>query len=129
ADAVMAAQSTRAVVVGTRAAMGLAGPEPLGGIAPTTFAYLSHSPAKRWWRRLRVHLTPRSVYFQNAVRLAVGLAAARVVADLPDISHGFWVMLATLTLMRTSLVASRAALGPAFLGVTVGAVLAGAMLV
>jgi uncharacterized membrane protein YccC len=129
AEAVMVAQSTRSVVVGTRAALGIADPEPLGGIAPVTFAYLHYSPVKRWLRRLRVHLTPRSVYFQNAVRLAVGLAAARVIAGLPDITHGFWVMLATLTLMRTSLVASRAALGPAFAGVTVGAVLAGVLLV
>ncbi|MHA6620792.1 FUSC family protein [Pseudonocardia sp. DLS-67] len=129
AEAVMTAQSTRSVVVGTRAALGVAGSAPRGVVAPATFAYLGYSPAKRWWRRLQVHLTPRSVYFQNAVRLAVGLAAARVVADLPDISHGFWVMLATLTLMRTSLVASRAALGPAFAGVIVGAVVAGVLLV
>lgn len=129
AEAVMAAQSTRAIVVGTRAALGLAGHEPPVGIAPVTFAYLDRSAAQRWWRRLRVHLTPRSVYFQNAVRLAVGLAVARIVADLPDITHGFWVMLATLTLMRTSLVASRSTLGPAFGGVLAGAVLAGIMLV
>jgi hypothetical protein len=131
AEAVMLAQSTRSVVVATGAAAGAAEIDAArqGGIAPATFAYLGYSPAQRWWRRLQVHLTPRSVHFQNAVRLAVGLAAARVIADLPDISHGFWVMLATLTLMRTSLVASRAALGPAFVGVIVGAVIAGALLV
>ena len=37
----------------------------------------------------------RSVFFQNAVRLAVGLAAARLVAGLLDLSHGFWMLLAT----------------------------------
>jgi uncharacterized membrane protein YccC len=131
AEAVMLAQSARSVVVATAATVGAAEPEIVrqGRVAPATFAYLGYSPAQRWWRRLRVHLTPRSVHFQNAVRLALGLAVARVVAELPDISHGFWVMLATLTLMRTSLVASRAALGPAFAGVTVGAVIAGALLV
>jgi uncharacterized membrane protein YccC len=131
AQAVMVAQSTRSVVVATGAAAGAAVPEVVrqGRVAPATFAYLGYSPAQRWWRRLRVHLTPRSVHFQNAVRLALGLAVARIVADLPDISHGFWVMLATLTLMRTSLVASRAALGPAFVAVAIGAVIAGALLV
>jgi uncharacterized membrane protein YccC len=131
AEAVMVAQSARSVVVATRAAVGMAEPEAVrqGRVAPATFAYLGYSPPERWWRRLRVHLTPRSVHFQNAVRLAIGLAVARVVAELPDISHGFWVMLATLTLMRTSLVASRAALRPAFVGVIVGAVIAGALLV
>jgi len=131
AEAVLVAQSTRSVVVATAAAVGAAERDVVRrrGLAPAGFAYLGYSPAQRWWRRLRVHLTPRSVHFQNAVRLAIGLAVARVVAELPDISHGFWVMLATLTLMRTSLVASRAALVPAFAGVTVGAVLAGALLV
>jgi uncharacterized membrane protein YccC len=131
AEAVMVAQSARSIVVATRAAEGAVEPDVVrrNRVAPATFAYLGYSPAQRWWRRLRVHLTPRSVHFQNALRLALGLAVARVVADLPDISHGFWVMLATLTLMRTSLVASRAALGPAFAGVTIGAVIAGALLV
>jgi uncharacterized membrane protein YccC len=131
AEAVMVAQSARSVVVATRAAVGTVEPDAVrqGRVAPATFAYLGYSPAQRWWRRLRVHLTPRSVHFQNAVRLALGLAVARIVADLPDISHGFWVMLATLTLMRTSLVASRAALAPAFAGVVVGAVIAAVLLV
>ena len=66
------------------------------------------------------HFTPRSVYFQNAVRLALGLAAARLAADLLDLSHGFWVLLATLSLMRTSAVASGLALIPAFLGTLAG---------
>jgi uncharacterized membrane protein YccC len=54
-----------------------------------------------WWRRLRAHLTPRSVYFQGAVRVALALAAARLVAGVLDLQHGFWVLLATLTLMRS----------------------------
>ena len=83
---------------------------------PTSAWYLDMPTALLWWRRLAAHFTPRSVYFQNAVRLALGLAAARLAADLLDLSHGFWVLLATLSLMRTSAVASGLALIPAFLG-------------
>lgn len=130
AAAVLVVESARSLVVAVRAAVGAPVPAAArrGEIAPATFAYLTLTPAQRWWRRLRAHLDPHSVHFQNAVRLALGLAAARVVADLPGVSHGFWVLLATLTLMRTSLVASRAALVPAFVGVTVGAVVAGLLL-
>lgn len=129
--ALMGAQTARTLVVAVRGAVGASVPEAVrrGTVAPATFAYLEQTRAQRWRQRLRRRLSPRSVYLQNAVRLAVGLAVARVVADLPEISHGFWAMLATLTLMRTSVVASRAALVPAFVGVSVGAVLAGVLLV
>jgi hypothetical protein len=43
---------------------------------PLWFAYRS-TPAL-WWHRLREHLTPRSVYFQGALRLALALAVARL---------------------------------------------------
>jgi uncharacterized membrane protein YccC len=96
--------------------------------APVSAWYLGMPTALLWWRRLAAHLTPRSVYFQNAVRLALGLAAARLLADLLDLSHGFWVLLATLSLMRTSLVASGLALVPAFLGTLCGAIVAAGVL-
>ncbi|MDD7923312.1 FUSC family protein [Actinomycetospora chibensis] len=81
-----------------------------------------------WWRRIRAHLSPRSVYLQNAVRLGVGLALARFVAGELDLSHGLWVLLATLTLMRTSVMTTRATLLPAIVGTTAGAVLAAGLL-
>ncbi len=120
------AESVRGLVAATRAAIGA----PVDPTAPPSAAawYVDMPTPVLWWRRLRTHLTPRSVYFQNAVRLALGLAAARLVADLLDLSHGFWVLLATLTLMRTSLVASGLALVPAFLGTFGGAVVAAGVL-
>ncbi len=77
-----------------------------------------------WWRRLRCHLSLRSVYLQNALRLGIGLAVARLVAGELDVAHGFWVLLATLTLMRSSAASTRAALPPAILGTTIGGALA-----
>ena len=88
------------------------------------FWYATRSTAELWFIRIRGHLTPRSVFFQNAIRLALGLAVARLVAGLLDLSHGFWVLLATLTLMRTScLTATRAAVIPAFIGTVIGGLL------
>ncbi|WP_329586664.1 FUSC family protein [Kitasatospora sp. NBC_01250] len=81
-----------------------------------------------WWRRLGVHLTPRSVHLQNALRTAVALAAARLLVGALDLSHGFWVLLATVSLMRTSASDTRAALRPAFLGTIAGAAVAALML-
>ncbi len=119
-------EAARALVVAVRAGTG-APPDPTAA-APASAWYLDLPTALLWWRRLAAHFTPRSVYFQNAVRLALGLAAARLLADLLDLSHGFWVLLATLSLMRTSLVASRLALVPAFLGTLGGALVAAAVL-
>ena len=120
------AESAHGLVAATRAAVG-APPDPTA--PPSASAWYVDQPTPLlWWHRLRAHLTPRSVYFQNAVRLALGLAVARLAADVLDLSHGFWVLLATLSLMRTSLVASGLALVPAFLGTLGGALVAAGVL-
>lgn len=66
--------------------------------------------------------------FQNACRFALGLAAARAVAGLLDLQHGFWVLLATLTLTRTTSLETWSAVRQALAGTLVGAVLAGGLL-
>ncbi|MBY8884396.1 FUSC family protein [Streptomyces sp. PTM05] len=95
---------------------------------PGPLWYADRGPVELWWHRARLHLTPRSVPFQSAVRTALALAAARVVAGTLDLSHGFWVMLATLTLMRGSASDTRTALRPALTGTLVGAAVAAALL-
>ncbi len=96
---------------------------------PGPFWYAYRPWYELWWNRFRVHLTPRSVYFQGALRLALALAVARLLAGELRLSHGFWVLLATLTLLRTSAADTRTALRPAILGTAAGAVLAGGLLV
>ena len=120
------AESTRGLLAATRAAIG-AGPDRTAEPPPSAW-YVPVSTARLWWARLAGNLTPRSVYLQNAVRLALGLAAARAAVDVFVLSHGLWVLLATLTLMRTSLIASGAALLPAFGGTLLGAALAAGLL-
>ena len=99
------------------------------GARPGPFWYAYPSAAWLYWHRLREHLTPRSVYFQGALRLAIALAVARFLAGSLDLSHGFWVLLATLTLMRTSAAETRSALRPALIGTLIGALIAAAALV
>jgi uncharacterized membrane protein YccC len=124
--AVSAADETRKAVLATGGFLGAPPPRPEE--TPPTLWFLHAGRVELWRRRLRNNLTPRSVYLQNAVRLAIGLAVARVVAGSLDLSHGFWVLLATLSLMRTSAVAGRAALLRAFAGTVAGAIVAGTLL-
>lgn len=71
--------------------------------------------------RLRAVLTPRSVALHDAMRLAVALAAARGVAGAFDLSHGFWVVFATLVVVRTNAVATGATAVEALAGTLLGA--------
>ena len=114
---------TRDLAVATKIMRGDRVDEPKAQSTAEPFWYATRSTAELWFIRFRGHLTPRSVFFQNAIRLALGLAVARLVAGLLDLSHGFWVLLATLTLMRTSLTATRAAVIPAFIGTVIGGLL------
>jgi hypothetical protein len=105
---------TRDLALAVRVMQGKRVPEPPTRSMAEPFWYASRSTLSLWFMRFRGHFTPRSVFFQNAIRLAVGLAAARLIAGVLDLSHGFWMLLATLTLMRTSVAMTRAAVVPAF---------------
>ena len=73
------------------------------------------------------HANLRSVWFLNSVRGAVALAAAVAVADLTGVQHGFWVVLGTLSVLRTNAAATGATALRALLGTVVGFVI-GALL-
>ncbi len=94
-------------------------------VRPERFPYAYTSSLRLWWQQFALHLTPRSVYFQGAARVAVALAAARLAAGLLDLAHGFWVLLATLTLLRSRAIDTRIALRPAIAGTVAGAAAVG----
>ena len=52
--------------------------------------------------RILSHLSFRSVWFRNSLRGAVGLALAVAVVEVTDVSHGFWVVLGTLSVLRSN---------------------------
>ena len=66
------------------------------------------------------HASLRSVWFLNSARGALALAAAVAVADLADLQHGFWVVLGTLSVLRTSASATGATALRALIGTVVG---------
>ncbi|WP_318212501.1 FUSC family protein [Streptomyces sp. SJL17-1] len=96
--------------------------------APGRFWYARMRAPQLWWRRLSGHAGQRSVFFQNAVRIALALAAARTIAGLDTLPHGFWMLLATLTLTRTTARETRSTVRVALTGTLVGALVVAALL-
>ncbi|WP_411073811.1 FUSC family protein [Streptomyces sp. cmx-4-7] len=118
-----------AVTVRTAASLALGGRERLHGLPREQFWYAAEGTARLLAVRIRGNLTRRSVVFQNALRTALGLALARLVAGSLDLSHGFWVLLAVLTLGRTTAGATWSAVRAAAAGTLAGAFAAGLLIV
>jgi hypothetical protein len=78
---------------------------------------------------VRRHASVRSVWFLNSLRGAVALAAAVAVADLSSVQHGFWVVLGTLSVLRTSAASTGSTAWRALAGTVVGFVVGGLLLV
>ncbi|HTX82675.1 MAG TPA: FUSC family protein [Streptosporangiaceae bacterium] len=71
----------------------------------------------------------RSVWFRNSARGAIALAAAVAVARFTDVQHAFWVVLGTLSVLRTSAAATGSTALRALLGTSIGFVIGAALLV
>ncbi len=74
------------------------------------------------------HASVRSVWFVNSLRGAVALGAAVAVADLGSLQHGFWVVLGTLSVLRTNAASTGATALRALAGTALGFVVGGALL-
>ncbi|MGW1780795.1 FUSC family protein [Streptomyces sp. NPDC002143] len=118
-----------AVIVCTAVALAFGGRQPVHGLPREQFWYARTPTVRLFGIRLAGNLTRRSVTFQNALRTALGLALARLVAGSLDLSHGFWVLLAVLTLGRTTALATWSAVRAAVLGTLAGALAAGLLLI
>jgi hypothetical protein len=70
----------------------------------------------------------RSVWFLNSLRGAVALAVAVAVADLSSVQHGFWVVLGTLSVLRTNAASTGSTAIRALGGTLVGFVIGGSLL-
>ncbi|MFG2577111.1 FUSC family protein [Streptomyces sp. NPDC048481] len=118
-----------AVTVRTAVALAYGGRRPVHGLPREQFWYAGLPAVRLFTVRLSGNLTRRSVVFQNAMRTALGLCAARLVAGSLDLSHGFWVLLAVLTLGRTTAGATWSTVRAAVVGTLAGALAAGLLLV
>jgi uncharacterized membrane protein YccC len=98
--------------------------------------YAGSAAAARTARRVssvvavaRVHASIRSVWFVNSLRGAVALAVAVAVADLGSVQNGFWVVLGTLSVLRTNAASTGATAARALAGTAIGFVVGGVVLV
>jgi uncharacterized membrane protein YccC len=86
------------------------------GSTPNVFAH-----------RLRSHFSFRSVWFRNALRGAIGLALAVAVVEVTNVNHGFWVVLGTMSVLRSNALGTGAtalrAVGGTAIGFLVGALI------
>ena len=74
------------------------------------------------------HASLRSVWFRGSARGAVALAAAVAVADVSGVQHGFWVVLGTLSVLRTNAAATGSTAWRALAGTVGGFVIGAALL-
>jgi uncharacterized membrane protein YccC len=75
---------------------------------------------EKWTRRARTNLSLGSVHLRNSLRLAVGLTLARIAVGVLDLQHGFWVVFATLTILRTTASTTRVTAVEALAGTALG---------
>ena len=75
------------------------------------------------------HASVRSVWFVNSLRGAVALAAAVAVADIGSLQHGFWVVLGTLSVLRTNAASTGATALRALAGTALGFLVGGVLLI
>lgn len=71
-------------------------------------------------RRAFAHLERHSVWLHNSVRGAIGLAVAVLVADLSGVQHAFWVVLGTLSVLRSNALATGQSVLRGLAGTAVG---------
>ena len=108
------------VVVSDLDDLDVAGGEPATG--PTRAALQATE-------RLAVeHVSGRSVWFRNSVRGAAGLAIAVYIAQRTGLQHAFWVVLGTLSVLRSNALGTGWSILSALAGTAIG-ILVGAALV
>ncbi len=121
ADALVATQRADPETIAARR-RGWYGAQPEGTMGERRAAALSGAIGV-----LTRHASFRSVWFLNSLRGSLALAAAVLVADLSGVQHGFWVVLGTLSVLRTNASSTEStalrALGGTVVGFAAGALL------
>jgi uncharacterized membrane protein YccC len=128
--------ATATLAVGADAVLAakLADPEQVAEARARWFEATGLGRADRFARLARYsgvaarHATVRSVWFVNSIRGALALAAAVAVADTTSVQHGFWVVLGTLSVLRTNASATGATALRALVGTVLGFAVGAALL-
>jgi len=75
------------------------------------------------------HVSARSIWFRNSVRGAVGLAVAVYIAQRSGLQHAFWVVLGTLSVLRSNVLGTGWSILSALAGTAVGIVVGAAIVI
>ncbi|MEU5311578.1 FUSC family protein [Streptomyces sp. NPDC021562] len=78
--------------------------------------------------RARTHLTADSVWLHNSLRGAVGLGIAVFLAGVTGVEHSFWVLLGTLSVLRSNALSTGQNAVRAVLGTVAGSVIGAGLL-
>jgi uncharacterized membrane protein YccC len=81
--------------------------------------------AVRVLRTLRAHMDPSSTVLHHSIRMAVGLAMSVVLARTLGLSHAFWVVLGTLSVLRSNALGTGRSTFQALAGSIVGFIAGG----
>src|SRR6266516_266235 len=121
ADALIATRRADPETIAARR-LGWYGAQPEGTMAERRAASIAGAMGV-----LTRHASFRSVWLLNSLRGSLALAAAVLVAELSGVQHGFWVVLGTLSVLRTNAASTEStalrALGGTMLGFVLGALL------
>src|SRR5207248_7068469 len=71
-------------------------------------------------RTVRTHLAPASSVLHTSLRVALGLALAVLLARLLRLDHAFWVVLGTLSVLRSNALATGRTTLEALVGTVIG---------
>jgi uncharacterized membrane protein YccC len=108
----------------------------------------SAAERRPWWRKLLgrqprgdggpiasaqeralAHVELHSVWLRNSVRGAIGLAGAVLIADLSGAQHSFWIVLGTLSVLRSNALSTGQNAVRGLVGTTIGFVIGGILVV
>lgn len=81
-------------------------------------------PERSWGTIVRAHASFGSPWFRAALRSGVGLGIAIFLVQQFGVSHGFWVLLGVLSVLRTDAASTRKFAWQAVVGTVLGVVLA-----
>lgn len=70
--------------------------------------------------RALAHVEPHSVWLRNSLRGAVALAGAVAVAHLSGVQHSFWIVLGTLSVLRSNALSTGQSAVRGLVGTTIG---------
>jgi uncharacterized membrane protein YccC len=112
-----------AIALSANAVISAGGRPPEDGIAlPAAIPQLegARGTAIRMARTLRTHLDPSSTVLHGSLRTALGLALSVFLARTLGLSHAFWVVLGTLTVLRSNALGTGRSTLEALLGSVIG---------